>query len=87
MRLPSENPVNFVIITLIIGYLVIRYGKPALNGVLRKRMRTPGLVSFNADKYYELDGLGALFMGITLLVFCTCLVLFWLNFTYSYFFK
>lgn len=82
----AQGLVSFIIVTIIIGYLVARYGRPAIQGIVRRKMKTPGLVSFNADKYYELEGLGAFLMGLVLLMFCLFLVVFWINSAYAFFF-
>ena len=81
----SSPTLNFIIITTIILILVVRYGRPGIDGITKKRMRMPGHVSWNWRKWYEIEGEPAFLMGCFLVISCIILILIWIRFAMAQF--
>lgn len=83
-----SNKGLIILLATIVTFVVISsYLRPAIDGILRKRLQMPGLVGSQFKKRYTLEGEAAFLMGCFLILLCAFFLIAWLWLIVSLFFS
>ena len=76
----NETSVGGIIcFTMFCVFFVMHYGKAALDGIFKRKMRFYGFTSWDFSKQYELEGKNALLVGTILFVLSLACAIFFFN--------